>query len=87
MTYSWLCVLADVSGNALLADLGFLLDVQIESVYGTYVSNNSRLCSDASIRWTRRNDSFVEFELGQVCDCVCCRHCLMVSVWRGVLDV
>jgi hypothetical protein len=46
--------------NNRLTELGNILDLQLHATGGTYVADNERLCFDASIQWTRRNDSLLE---------------------------
>ena len=47
------------AGNNLLEDLGFMLELQLDSAGGTYVTDNARICFDASIAWAQRNNSLV----------------------------
>jgi hypothetical protein len=48
------------AGNSRLVDMGNILDLQLHATTGTYVADNERLCFDASIQWTRRDDSLLE---------------------------
>ena len=55
--------------NVLLTNAGFVLDVQIGAAGGTYMAENPRLCMEASLRWTFRTDSLVEYSRSQVGTC------------------
>ena len=55
------------TGNSQLSDLGHLLDVQITSSNATLVSNNGILCFNAAQEWGRRTESYLEFNISQVC--------------------
>jgi hypothetical protein len=54
--------------NKRLTELGNILDLQLRATGGTYVADNEQLCFDASIQWTRRNDSLLEHSHAAVCD-------------------
>jgi hypothetical protein len=62
-TIEKLMMLAD---NLKLESVGNVLDIQLDASNGTYVSNNERLCFDASQQWTRRSDSVITYELDKV---------------------
>ena len=54
-------------GNAQLGDLGNLLMIQDSGDVGTYVGNNGKLCFSAAVGWSQRPQSYLEYNLGQVC--------------------
>ena len=56
------------AGNAQLADLGNILSIQDSRDEGTYVADNARLCFSASVTWSQRSQSYIEYALDQVCD-------------------
>jgi hypothetical protein len=58
------------AGNSRLVDMGSIRDVQYSASSGTYVTNNERLCFSASIRWTDREDSLLEYSTAAVCSAV-----------------
>jgi hypothetical protein len=55
--------------NVVLMDAGFVLYVQIGAAGGTYMAENPRQCMEASLRWTFRTDSLVEYSRSQVGIC------------------
>jgi hypothetical protein len=57
-----------LAGNVLLTDAGFVLYVQIDAAGSTYMAENPRQCMEASLRWTLRTDSHVEYTRSQVWD-------------------
>ena len=52
--------------NALLVDLFQVLNTQASAAGGTLVANNAALCFSASVSWSRRNDSYLEYNLASV---------------------
>lgn len=67
MALTHLILIAFMTDNAALTDVGNLLDVQQDNTGGTYIANNQLLCFDAAVSWGRRTDSHIEYLLGQVC--------------------
>jgi hypothetical protein len=49
-----------------LTDLGSLLDIQGSNDNGTLVANNSQLCFNAPVSWSRHNLSLLEYNTSQV---------------------
>ena len=62
----YMCHLA--LGNALLSDIGSLLTIQDSGDRGTYVANNAILCFGAAVSWSQRPQSYLEYDLDQVCN-------------------
>ena len=52
--------------NAQLVDLFQVLNTQASAAGGTLVANNAVLCFSASVSWSRRNDSYLEYNLASV---------------------
>jgi hypothetical protein len=59
-------LIATIDNNA-LTDLGYLLDIQGSNDNGTLVANNSLLCFNAPVSWSRRSLSLLEYSISQVC--------------------
>ena len=57
------CACAD---NSELLDLYYLLEVQADSLNGTYVANNPNLCISPPILWAGQNNSLISYSYGQV---------------------
>ena len=55
------------SGNTLLADPYYVLNIQLSASLGTLVTNNSVLCFTADLAWNRRKDSLLEYSISQAC--------------------
>ena len=54
-------------GNAQLSDLGTILSIQDANKGTIYVANNDNLCFDAAIFWSRDSESYLEYNVAQVC--------------------
>jgi len=52
--------------NAQLGDLFQMLNIRATAVGGMLVSGNSMLCFDAAVSWSRRNDSYLEYNTASV---------------------
>ena len=53
-------------GNEQLSNLGTILTIQDANEGTIYVANNAKLCFNAAIYWSRRSESYLEYNLAQV---------------------
>jgi hypothetical protein len=53
--------------NPLLQDFYYILVVQAKVDDGVFIRNNPLLCLKASTQWTRRNESYLEYDTSRVC--------------------
>ena len=44
-----------------------ILDLQLAAAQGTYVGNNTQLCYSADVVWSQHTNSYLSFDLSQVC--------------------
>jgi len=66
-----------ISDNAQLLDLFQTLNIQAGAVGSTLVSSNAELCFSAAVSWSRRNDSYLEYNLATVCLMMFALYCVI----------
>jgi hypothetical protein len=54
--------------NPLLQDFYYILEVQAKVDDGVFIKNNPLLCLEVSTQWTRRNESYLEYNTSRVCE-------------------
>ena len=50
-----------------MTDISDVLDIQVDSPFGTFVENNPMLCMNPSLRWGSVTNSMLAYNLTMVC--------------------